>query len=148
MCYHLVVKIKFHHLWVFLEIFSRPSCSFWIWTVSIFPPHLRNKGVLPQNLKCGWKKVSSDLFTLSLPLLAYLVVCFAFLFLSQSNFMLCVFFLCFCLVVFSFFFFFFLILFFIKKMKNTKTVCLYILVLVYRGWPLKQNFLNFISLIA
>ena len=146
MCYHLVVKIKFHHLWVFLEIFSRPLCSFWIWTVSIFPPHLRNKGVLPQNLKCGWKKVSSDLFTLSLPLLAYLVVCFAFLFLSQSNFMLCVFFFMFLFGCFQFFFF--LILFFIKKMKNTKTVCLYILVLVYRGWPLKQNFLNFISLIA
>ena len=24
--YHLVVKVKFHHLWVLLEIFLRPSC--------------------------------------------------------------------------------------------------------------------------
>ena len=27
-CYHLVAKVRFHHLWVLLEIFSRPSCSF------------------------------------------------------------------------------------------------------------------------
>ena len=33
--------------------------------------------------------------------------------------------------------------------KNTKTVCvLCTLVHVYLGWPLKQNFLNFISVVA
>ena len=50
------------------------------------------------------------------------------------------------------------ILFFIKKnnkkkslknQKNTKTVCvLCTLVLVYRGWPLKQSFLNFVSFVV
>ena len=36
-----------------------------------------------------------------------------------------------------------------KKKKNTKTVCvLCTLVLVYLGWPLKQNFLNFVSFIT
>ena len=44
MCYHLVVKVKFHHLWVLLEIFSRPSCFFQTWTVLILPLHLWNKG--------------------------------------------------------------------------------------------------------
>ena len=34
----------------------------------------------------------------------------------------------------------------LKNRKNTKTVCvLCTLVLVYLEWPLKQNFLNFIS---
>ena len=51
---------------------------------SILPPILRIKGSrkgkdLPQNLKCGRKKVPSDLFTLSLPLLAYLACFFGFL---------------------------------------------------------------------
>ena len=27
-CYHLVVKVKFHHLWVLLEIFLRLLCFF------------------------------------------------------------------------------------------------------------------------
>ena len=39
--------------------------------------------------------------------------------------------------------------FFLKNQKNTKMVCvLCTLVLVYLGWPLKQNFLNFVSLVA
>ena len=47
------------------------------------------------------------------------------------------------------------ILFFIKKNKklknqeNTKTVCVLCrLVLVYLWWPLKQNFLNFVSFVT
>ena len=37
----------------------------------------------------------------------------------------------------------------LKKLKNTKnSVCLCILVLMHLGWPLKQSFLNFVSLIA
>ena len=89
-------------------------------------------------------KVIQSIFPLS-PFMFCITYLFFFLVLSQFSFMLC---------VFSFMFLFWLFsvcftLFFIKKkMKNTKTVCLYILVLVYRGWPLKQNFLNFISLIA
>ena len=36
-----------------------------------------------------------------------------------------------------------------KNQKNTKIVCvLCMLVLVYLGWPLKQSFLNFVSLVA
>ena len=36
-----------------------------------------------------------------------------------------------------------------KTQKNTKTVCVMCtLVLVYLGWPLKQSFLNFVSLVA
>ena len=55
------------------------------------------------------------------------------------------------LFVFSFVYFVFNIK--IKKIeknhKNTKTVCvLCSLVLVYLGWPLKQSFLNFVSLMA
>ena len=37
----------------------------------------------------------------------------------------------------------------LKNQKNTKTVCvLCTLVLVYLEWPLKQSFLNFVSLVA
>ena len=37
----------------------------------------------------------------------------------------------------------------LKNQKNTKTVCvLCTLVLMYLGWPLKQSFLNFVSLVA
>ena len=37
----------------------------------------------------------------------------------------------------------------IEKSENTKTVCvLCTLILVYLGWPLKQNFLNFVSLVS
>ena len=36
-----------------------------------------------------------------------------------------------------------------KKSENTKTVCvLCTLVVVYLGWPLKQSFLNFVSLVT
>ena len=37
----------------------------------------------------------------------------------------------------------------IENQKNTKTMCVMCtLVLVYLGWPLKQSFLNFVSLVA
>ena len=63
--------------------------------------------------------------------------------------------LCFTLFnMFLFVYFLFLVIFFLyikklKNQKNTKTMCvLCTLVLVYLGWPLKQSFLNFVSLIA
>ena len=34
-----------------------------------------------------------------------------------------------------------------KSEKYKSSVCLCILVLVYLGWPLKQNFLNFVSFV-
>ena len=70
---------------------------------------------------------------------------FVFKLLSQSSFYaMCVFCHVFVLVVFSFTFFFF-----IKNIEKYKNgVCLCILVLVYPGWPLKQSFLNFVSLVA
>ena len=123
-CSHLETRSNFHPLLLLREIFLKPLCSFRTLMDSILPPILRIKGlhkgkVLPQNLKGGRKKAPSDLFTLSLPLLAYLAVCFAFLFLSQSSFMLYVFLYIF-VWLFSVFVF---ILFFIKKIENTKTMC-------------------------
>ena len=86
-------------------------------------------------------------FSLSLYVFA-LLVCFAFLFVSQSSFMLYVF-----LYVFVWLFSVFVLFCFSQKKKwkirkNTKTVCLCILVLVYPRWPLKQSFLNFVSLVV
>ena len=77
---------------------------------------------------------------------------FCFQLLSQSSFyaLLCL--TSFCLVILQFCF---VLLFIYKKnkklknQKNTKIVCvLCTLVLVYLGWPLKQSFLNFVSLVA
>ena len=97
-----------------------------------------------------WNEKGSDSITF-LFLSSYFCVCityvFYFLVLSQSSFyaLLCL--ICFCLVIFSVFLCF---IFHIKiKKKITKTVCvLCTLVLVYLGWPLKQKFLNFVSLVA
>ena len=59
--------------------------------------------------------------------------------------MLCVFSVMFLFWLFSVLLFFF----FIKNIEKYKNgVCLCILVLVYPGWPLKQSFLNFVSLVA
>ena len=60
---------------------------------------------------------------------------------------------CFCLVLFSiislFFFSYKNLKKKLKNQKNTNTVCvLFTLVLVYLGWPLKQSFLNFVSLVV
>ena len=87
--------ISFHHLLLLLEIFSKPSCSFQTWTVSILLPHRRINGL--QNgkvlLRCGRKKAPSDLVTFSLSSLSCfwvaLLVCFYCLVLSQSSFMPC-----------------------------------------------------------
>ena len=121
----------------------------------------RKGKVLPPKLKFRRKKAQSDsviVFSLSFLYSFALLVCFAFLFLSQSSFMLCVFlyvFVCFfvfvCLFVCFFVFFCFMLLFIKKKKKNEKyknCVCICILVLVYPEWSLKQNFLNFVSLIT
>ena len=55
----------------------------------------------------------------------------------------------FCLFIFSFCLFCFWYKKKMKNHKNTKTVCvLCTLVLVYLGWPLKQSFLNFVSLVT
>ena len=60
--------------------------------------------------------------------------------------MLCVFSVMFLFWLFSVLLYFF---FFIKNIEKYKNgVCLCILVLVYPGWPLKQSFLNFVSLVA
>ena len=99
-----------------------------------------------------WKekhlKWLSHFFSLSLYVFAILV-CFAFLFLSQSSFMLCVFLYIFVRSQSSFCFICFICFSKIEKWEKYKnSVCLCILVLVYLGWPLKQNFINFVSLVT
>ena len=125
--------------------------------VLILPPYCQFKGLIKRKVltRCGMKTAPSDSITF-LFLSSYFCVCitcvFCFQILSQSSLytLLCL--TCFCLVIFQFCF----VLFFhikIKKkkknQKNTKTVCvLCTLVLVYLGWPLKQSFLNFVSLVT
>ena len=131
MCYHLVVKVRFHHFWILLEIFSRPSCSFWTWTVSILSPHLRIKGStlgkdLPQIPKYGKKKAQNDSVTFSLSPFMFLHYFFVLLSCFWVSLVLC--FVCFFMFLFVCFQFCF-IFFFIKKkkklknQKNTKIVC-------------------------
>ena len=62
-CSHQETRISFHPLWLLWEIFSRPSCSFRTWTVSIISPLLRIKGSHKGNVipRCGRKKAQSDL---------------------------------------------------------------------------------------
>ena len=96
-------------------------------------------------------QVIMSLFFLSHFLVFFICITWVFCFTvsSQSSFMLCL--TCFLFVVFSFFYFVFHIKIKIKieKSENTKIVCvLCTLVLVYLGWPLKQNFLNFVSFVA
>ena len=142
---HRKTRISFHLPLLLLEIFSKPLCSFWTWMVSILPPHHRikdspngkvlqrceRKKALP---RCERKKALSDLVTFSLSpsLFDYaLLVCFAFLFLSQTSFYAILCLTCFSLFVFSFALFCFSF-FFLKNQKNTITVCvLCTLVLVY-----------------
>ena len=97
----------------------------------------RKGKVLPPKLKFRRKKAQSDsviVFSLSFLYSFALLVCFAFLFLSQSSFMLCVFlyvFVCFfvfvCLFVCFFVFFCFILLFIKKKKKKWKIqkLCVY-----------------------
>ena len=101
-------RINFNPLLLPLEIFSKPSCSFRIWTVLILPPHRQFKGLIKGKVLpgCGMKRAPSDSITF-LFLSSYFCVCitcmFYFLVLSQSNFyaLLCL--ICFCLVIFSVF---------------------------------------------
>ena len=135
-------RISFHPFLLPLEIFSKPSCSFQTWTVSILPPHHRFKGSLKGNvlLRCGRKRAPSDSITfLSLFLflcLHYLCV-FAFKFWVSLVFYFALFNMF--LIVFSFVYF----VFNKKKLKNQKnTKTMYVLcklVLVYLEWPLKQS---------
>ena len=94
MCYHLVVKVRFHHLWVLLEIFLRPSCSFRNWEVSILPSHLRNKGStlgndLTPKPKFGKKKAQNDSVTFSLSPFMFLHYLFVLLSCFWVNLVLC-----------------------------------------------------------
>ena len=138
-----------------LEIFLKPSCSFWTWMVSILPPHRRIKG-LPNGKgsskvwkEKGWKWFCH--FFLCLPFL-FLFLHYFCVFLSCFEWiefyaLLCL--TCFCLFTFQFCF----ILFFPYKIKKKiaksekykNSMCSCTMVLVYLGWPLKQNFLNFVS---
>ena len=84
--YDRETKISFHPLLLLLEIFSKPSCSFRTWTVSILSLHCWIKGSLDEKVlpRCGRKKAPSDSITFSLsPFLVFvfaLLVCFTFLF--------------------------------------------------------------------
>ena len=98
-----------------------------------------------------WKKKDSKWFyhlllSSCFCLLHYLCV----LFLFWVSLVLC--FALFNMFLFVYFQFLFYFVFDIKKLKNqknTKTMCiLCTLVLMYFWWPLKQNFLNFVSLVA
>ena len=150
---HRETIISFHPLLLPLEIFSKPLCSFRTWTVSIFPPHRWIKGLLDREVlpRCGRKRASSDFISFFYPFLFLfaLLVCFTFKFwfsLVLCFALLCL--TCFCLFIFNFVYFYFYIKK-IEKLKNTKTVCvLCTLVLVYLRWPLKQSFLNFVSLVT
>ena len=142
-------------LLLLLEIFSKPSCSFQTWTILTLPPHHRIKGSLNEKgYSKVWKKKCSKWFChfFSLPFLFLfvLLVCFALLF--YVNLVLCI-----ALFNLFLFVFFSVLLYFVfsykikkkiekKKYKNRVWLCT--LILVYLGWPLKQNFLNFVSFVA
>ena len=111
--------------------------------------------------KCSsrvWKEKGSKWiyhFSLLLSLFLFLVyalfMCFAFKFWVSLVFMLWLFnmFLFGYFSVLLCFVFHIKINFFLKNQKNTKTVCvLCTLVFVYLRWPLKLNFLNFVSFVA
>ena len=115
----LEAKINFKPLLLPLKIFSKPSCFFQTWTVSILPPHCRFKGLIKGKAlpRCERKMAPSDsinFFSL-----------FMFLFLHN----LCVLLLFWvslvlCFALFNMFLFicfqFCIILFFIKKKKELK----------------------------
>ena len=99
-----------------------------------------------------WKEKGSKwLYHFSFSLFLFLFLhnlCVLLFILSQSSFYVLLCLTCFCLVIFQFCF-----IFFhtkkkkkIRKLQNQCFLC--ILVLVYLGWLLKQNFLNFVFLVA
>ena len=58
-------QISFNLLLLLSVIFSRPSCSFWTWTVLILLPHHQFKGLIKGKVlpRCGRKRTLSDLIT-------------------------------------------------------------------------------------
>ena len=101
-----------------------------------------------------WKEKGSKWFY-HFPLYPLVFVCISCVFcfiLSQSSFYALLYLTCFCWLFFSFALFCFSYKNLKKKLKNkknTKKVCvLCTLVLVYLGWPLKQNFLHFVSFVT
>ena len=148
------VKISFNPFLLPLEIFLKPSFSFQTWMVSILPSHRWFKGLIKGKvpLRCGRKRAPSDSITL-FSLFEFLFLhnlCVLLLFWVSLIFMLCLIlhgFVCFQFCLFIYFFLYKNNNNKLKNQKNTKTMCvIYTLVLVYLGWPLKQSFLNFVSL--
>ena len=133
MCHPLGAKIISNSLWPLLEKFSRLSCYSQTSTVSTLLLIHLNRGsckrkLLPLNLLSRRKKILGDSITF---LVSCMIVCCV---LSHSSFW--------CFIVFVLL----LCLMFFSPIKNRKiwkiqknSVCLYILVLVYLGWPLKQS---------
>ena len=95
-----------------------------------------------------WKEKGSKWFYhFPLYLLVFVCISCVFCFTFWVSQVLC--FALFKMFLFGCFSVFFFILKKLKNQKNTKTVCvLCTLVLVYLRWPLKQSFLNFVSLVA
>ena len=119
--------------------------------VSTLPPYHRFKVLIKGKVlpRCGRKMTLSD----SIAFLSIFFFCLHFLCVLlyfQVSLVLC--FALFNMFLFSYFLVLLCFVFHIKKMenkKNTKTVCiLCTLVPVYRGWLLKQSFLNFVSFVT
>ena len=111
-------KISFNHLSLLSVIFSRPSCSFRTWMVSILPPLHRFKGLIKRKVlpMCGRKRTLSDFITFFY--LLVLVCCITCVFCFYFWFSLV---LCFVLFnIFLFVYFQFLVNFF-KFKKNEKS---------------------------
>ena len=99
----------------------------------------------------AWKEKDLKWFSHFFSLFPYgyaLLVCFTFLFwVSLVLFFVCFFMFLFgCFSVLVFVLFIKINFFFEKSEKYKNSIC--ILVLVYHGWPLKQSFLNFVSLVT
>ena len=133
-----------------LEIFSKPSCSFRTWMVSILPLQCQIKGLLNGKvlLRYGRKKVPSDLVTFSLsPLLVFefaLLVCFAFLFWVSLVLCFILFKHVFVCLFFNFTLFCFSYKFFFEKSekyKNSVSICL-----LYTLFSLNNHFIFFFLL--
>ena len=126
--------MNFHPLFLLLEIYSKPLCSFRTWTVSILSLHRQIRGLLNEKvlLRCGKKKAPSELVTFffSLSLFPFcfwfcITYVFCFLVLSYSS-LYFVLFNMFLFVYFQFCFILFFIIkiiFFKKSKKYKNNVC-------------------------
>ena len=147
---------QLNHLSLLSVTFSRPSCSFRTWIVSILPPHLWFKGLVKGKVlsTCGRKRTLSDFITFFYLLVFVCCITSVFCFYFWVSLVLCfVLFNMFLFVYFQFFVYFFFDIKILKKnwKKSEKYKIVYVLctlVLVYLGWPLKQSFLNFVSFVA